>query len=183
MARQRLVLLTESDAEVIRRIGRKLDALDGPGVTNAPDGVTIAPTPPRGKTRPEGRRDPRRVMTVVIDSIANDTLSVKRIDADGDPEGDAFTVAKPWKLRHDADEYPDVSALTTTNAQEVEVTSGGEDYTWLVTPTYSVGDHIVIGRAWTGLDDGGTPAEPIRWIDLNVDARAWATPCEAEEEE
>ena len=123
-----------------------------------------------------------RVITVVIDSIANDTLGVKRIDDDGVAIGDAFTVAKPWKLRHDADEYPDVSALTTTNAQEVEVTSGGEDYDWLVTPTYSTGDYIVVARAHTGLDDGGTPAQPIRWIDANVDARAWATPCEVEEE-
>lgn len=95
---------------------------------------------------------------------------------DGTTEGtDAINVAKPWKLRHDADNYEDVTSLSTTSASEVDVDDGGggEDAeTWVVTPSYQADDEIYALRVpGTGVT---VSSVELGLVDLNIDGRAWA---------
>ena len=105
--------------------------------------------------------------------ITNDTLVVQRLDGDGVRVGSSMIVAKPYKLRHVAANYEWATSITSTDTNTVEASDGTNTYTWRVTPDgYAVGDIIYIQRVqYTGV----TVGSDLKWIDLNVDGRAWAT--------
>lgn len=108
-----------------------------------------------------------------ITGVFNDYLMVKRTDANGEVVGEAFAVAKPYKLRHVVGNYPLITSLTTNDENEVEVSDGSTTETWNVYPaTYAVDDPVYILRVGhTGVEVEGAD---LKWIDLNVDGRAWA---------
>ena len=95
---------------------------------------------------------------------------------DGTTEGtDAINVAKPWKLRHDADNYETVTSVSTTSASEIDVDDGGggaDAETWVVTPSYQADDEIYALRVpGTGVT---VSSVELGLVDMNIDARAWA---------
>ena len=123
-----------------------------------------------------------QVLTAKITALANDYVTCKLVDDTGAVVGDDFDVAKPWKLRHLAAEYDGVDSITT-GADSNTVTAGAsaeDDETWKVRQPYKVDDVIIIGRVQH--TDVTVSAVELHWIDLNVDARAWVTPCEQEPE-
>lgn len=108
-------------------------------------GNQIIPTNPNGRYQ--------------ITAIANDYLTGKRIDdATGLPAGDAVYIAKKESLRHDADQYPLVTSLTTVDADTVTMV-GAATETAKVTPDWAVGLIIAVERKanGTGVSVGGVP--------------------------
>lgn len=123
---------------------------------------------------------------VAVVEVQNDYLSCKKIDADGKVVGDAFPVAKPPKLRHQAAQYP-TATITTVGAQTIdavgEVDENEVEERWIVTPPYfasglatpSPTALILVARCPGALAAEEVGGETVDWIDLNVDARAWST--------
>ncbi|MEM8739472.1 MAG: hypothetical protein AAGG38_13495 [Planctomycetota bacterium] len=115
-------------------------------------------------------REPRMAE---VTSLGDDYVLVKLVNAGG-VYGPEFAVAKPFMLRHDADRYPNVDTLTSTDTNRVEVEdAGGATESWEIRPwAYHVGDTLMIVRAsHTGLT---VSSQSVQWIDLNIDGRAWA---------
>lgn len=115
----------------------------------------------------------RPIVRMRFKSQGNDYIVCRRWD--GTTEGtEDVRVAKPWKLRHDADNYGTVTSLATTSASEVDVDDGGggEDAeTWIITPSYETNDEIyALAVGGTGVTVSG---DELRFIDMNVDGRAW----------
>ena len=106
-----------------------------------------------------------------IKSEQNDFLTVRKWD--GSEEGTTnILVAKPFKLRHDADNYEGVTGITTTNASTVEATDGTDTETWHVTPSYQVDDVIYVNPVpFTGVESASIE---LKHVDSNRDGRAWA---------
>lgn len=105
-----------------------------------------------------------------VHTVSNDYLVCHTWD--GTTEGtDAINVAKPWKLRHDKDNYAGLTTLTTTNSQEVDVGDGTDTETWVVTPSYEEDDEIyaepVQGSGVT------VSSVDLSLVDMNADGRAW----------
>lgn len=137
------------------------------GVSQIGGGGAIGIDPPR--TVPY-----RPVVRMRFKSEDNDYITCRRWD--GTTEGtEDVLVAKPWKLRHDADNYGTITSLSTTSASEVDVDDGGggeDEETWVVTPSYETNDEIYAHAVnGTGVEVGD---DELRFIDLNIDARAWA---------
>ena len=90
--------------------------------------------------------------------------------ADG---ADDLYVAKPFKLRHVLANYTSLSALTTVDVNEVEVTDAGETKTWTVKQDYDVDSEIYARYVrTTGVAGPGALAD-IAWVDVNTDGREW----------
>ena len=123
-----------------------------------------------GDRRRGGAPSPLR--TYRITGIQNDYLACEAVGPDGETFGPTVNVAKPPKLWHDADQYAGVNSLTTTNAQEVDVDNGAEE-TWVVNHPYAVGDDILASRSVIA-SAVEVSSEPLLWVDMNIDARAWA---------
>jgi hypothetical protein len=160
--------LTRADRDKLNRL---LAMIDGAGGLNiSPDGISV----PQQSTR---RATPQRASQVVrlrFHSEQNDYIVCHAWD--GTNEGtDAINVAKPWTLRHDADNYANVTSLSTTSASEVDVDDGGggeDEETWVVTPSYQADDEIYALRTrGTGVEVSGTE---LGLVDLNHAGRAWA---------
>ena len=169
--------LTRRFREVMQALGEGVlmreDVTFGPNmlVRNFPGGsLHIDAMPGRGEATVN-------IAIAKITILANDYLTVQKVDGAGAGGGSAIVVAKPSKLRHDAAEYPSVTTLTTVAENTVGVTDGSTEETWVVTPTYTVGDYIVIGKtSYTGVSHNG---DDVKFLDLNVDGRAWAKQPEA----
>lgn len=83
------------------------------------------------------------------------------------------SVLRPYELQHDAAQFPAVTTITTTNAQEVIATDGVSSETWKVTPDYVAGTtRIIAMQLYTGETDNAS--ELIKWVDKNWAGRAWA---------
>lgn len=112
------------------------------------------------------------MVLMVIISHENDYLGCRNIDAqsEGDP---VYYVAKPYKLRHVAGNYPNVTALTSQDSSEVDVTVSGNDETWVLPSEldYDIGATIYAMRV--PATDVLRNNEELTWIDCNVDGRAW----------
>lgn len=166
-----------TDYFVLTREDRdKLDKMLGwfygaDGINLTPDGLSVPQVRPVVAAALAGGA---RVTRLRFHSEENDYIICHSWD--GTTEGTtAIYVAKPWKLRHDADNYEDVTSLSTTSASEVDVDDGGggEDAeTWIVTPSYQADDEIYAIRVpGTGVT---VSSVELGLIDLNVDGRAWA---------
>ena len=124
----------------------------------------------RGLGSPAGRGGPTQLMCEIT-ALANDDLTVRRLDASGAMIGAAFDAAKPFELRHVAANYDWPTGLTTTNTNEVEVTDGTDTYTWIVTPIYRVGDPIKVEAVpFSGVTVSGSD---LKW-EASASTRTWA---------
>lgn len=66
----RLHLITDADFQELRRLKRKVDTIDGRGVVNTPQNVSINPPPPSpGGGGDEGRRRPSLLIPIQITAI------------------------------------------------------------------------------------------------------------------
>jgi len=111
----------------------------------------------------------------VITSIANDYLVCREFDGTAQGTSDVY-ISRPYLLRASMESRNGVS-YTYSNSQTREATDGVDTETQEVTPDYVVDDEIYAIR---GIVRGsGVSSEPagnrkIEWLDLNIDARAWA---------
>lgn len=112
---------------------------------------------------------------VKITATANDYITVKRVDRSGAETGSEFNVAKPEQLRHDAAFYPPVDNVSGSGQEgnAMTATGGGNTEEWEVRPwKYEAGRYLTVApTGFSGVSVGGND---LKWIDLNVDGRAWA---------
>ena len=116
---------------------------------------------------PRKKANRREIAKMFVVDEQNDYLECERVDGDGQTE----YVAKPYKLRHNADNYSEASAITTVSVNQVTATVGGDSESWVIAHTYQVGDPILVVWDDTGVQAGDTN---IYYLDMNVDARHWA---------
>jgi len=97
---------------------------------------------------------------------------------DGSFEGETLYIAKPFKLRNSiTTETIDSNVITYsyTSTTEREATNTTPDpdevETQVVTPYYLEDDELFCGAVNSGVV--GPDSEPLKYIDLNLDARAW----------
>jgi len=85
-------------------------------------------------------------------------------------------VAKPYKLRHILANYDSLATLITVSESRVTVTGApsASPETWSVTPAYDAYDDLFIMSGHAGGTGVEVAGEELAWLDLNVDARAWA---------
>jgi hypothetical protein len=148
------------------RMNRELAPIDRMRIA----GAEIPPAPPKPIFAPVPG------LWVKLVAEFNDYLEVQAANGTTDAIAPGtFYIAKPYKLQHDADHYESVTSLSTTNPDEVEVDDGGggEDAeTWLVTPSYQVGDFLYATHSTgTGITVDGVLLD---LVDFNADGRAWA---------
>lgn len=112
-----------------------------------------------------------RLTTMRIKTLHNDYLTCRTWDGVNEGSVD-MRVAKPWKLRHVAANYPDVTSVTTTNTNAMTATgTPTEDVVIPDQLAYAIND--VIYAQHVGYTGVTVASEPLQWIDTNVDARAW----------
>jgi hypothetical protein len=108
-----------------------------------------------------------------IQVIGIDSLSC--IQVDGEAVETNVEVAKPFMLRGTLEEHGDVTFTFVSETERTAAATGEADETQVIVPAYEVDDFIIGIRKITGgtelLDSEGNA---IQWIDLNIDARAWA---------
>ena len=105
-----------------------------------------------------------------VTAIANNYLTCRTWD--GTTQGTVdILVAKPPMLRHVLANYPQLSSLTTVNAQQVTAIAGAVSETWKVTPLYTVGTEIHAFVTATGVV---VATIELTLMDANHSARAWA---------
>lgn len=83
--------------------------------------------------------------------------------------GDPVKIAKPRMLQHRLHHYPQLTGLSTIDAQTIDVYTAAAQGRWIITPAYAVGDLILAAAYATTLS---LPAD-VPLVDLNADARAW----------
>jgi len=120
------------------------------------------------------------IMQARLVSVEDDTLQV--VTWDGTSEGaDEITVAKPFLLRRtpfDGETWNGVNyTYTSATARTGDDGTNTEDQ--VVVPPYVADDLIYIVRVLGGTDTVDGADAPVLWLDLNVDARAWAKQAEA----
>lgn len=134
----------------------RVERLERRGLGNIDQSVLIAP-----------------LFAFQISSIQGDYLEGVLLDNGATVTTTIYNIAKPWLLRQSLASRDGVS-FTYTTSQEKTATDSPTVETWVVTPSYVVGDIIYATRVANrmGVDDSG--GDEILWLDVNVDARAWA---------
>lgn len=101
-------------------------------------------------------------------------------EPDLDPEPTPrIQVARPFMLRTSLTSHGGVTFAYTDNVTRVASASGLDDETQVIVPSYELDDELLIMRGING-DTGviGEGSTVIEWIDMNIDARAWAKQAE-----
>lgn len=112
-----------------------------------------------------------------VKSVEADYLTCRTVTSAGVGTVDV-PVAKPYLLRNAIVSRTVSGAVITytyTNTQERVATKTPDTETQVVVPRYEATDRIFAARAVggaTGVKDANK--NPVRWLDLNLDARAWA---------
>lgn len=104
---------------------------------------------------------PSGIYSAEVTAIGDNTLTCFLV---GDVDEEPITVARPFGLRRTDYEGGD---YTYVNAQERTHTE--DETTEKVTPSYAVGNLILVTRP-----ANGTGVNGVEWIDLNNSGRAWA---------
>lgn len=112
---------------------------------------------------------PLIIQRFVVSSVAGDYVVCTRDDASG-----TVNVAKPYQLRNSITSRNGVT-YTYTTTQERDGTDGSNDETQVVTPSYVAGDVIFAVGPVVG---GTSVTDALKWVDMNVDGRAWAVKSE-----
>ncbi len=97
------------------------------------------------------------------------------VEFDGTDEGDPISVAKPYQLRGSLVAHNSVTYVHDSTTQRTGSAAGEDDEIQVIVPAYVVDDIIIAFQNIVG----GTSAKDLKgktfkWMDLNVDARAWA---------
>lgn len=111
------------------------------------------------------------LLRAAVFSVEADHLVCVRDDGG---EGATLLVAKPYQLRNSIESRDGVT-YTYTNTQERDGDDGVTQETQVVTPSYVVDDIIFVVGPVTG---GTGVADALKWLDLNLDGRAWAVKAE-----
>lgn len=111
----------------------------------------------------------------VITEVAGDYLVCREFDGTQQGDQNVF-VAKPPLLRNSLGSRASIT-YTYANVDERTADNSAETEDQVVVPSYAVDDEIYAVRGLvrgSGVlsDPGGT--QKIEWLDLNLDARAWA---------
>lgn len=115
---------------------------------------------------------PFRVRCLRVHTVENDYIICHTWD--GTTEGTkAINVAKPFKLRHNASNYPGVSAVATVNANALTATISGNDESWVLPSELTYTDNDVIYAASVPFTGVTVSSNDLKLIDLNIDGRAW----------
>ena len=156
------------------REGQEISAREWNLITEAINRANTGVNGARAVTFSAADRNKKPFRQVKIKTILANHLAC--VEFDGTDEGDPINVAKPYQLRgsllaHDTRTF--VHPTTTTRTASV---AGEDDESQVIVPEYVVDDVIVAIQNIVG---GNSAKDPIdgksfRWMDLNVDARAWA---------
>lgn len=120
---------------------------------------------------------PLKVLRCEVVSLDGDFIVCTRAGADATVG--TFNVAKPYLLRNSITSRDGVT-YTYTTTEERNATNGPISETHVVTPPYVVGDTlfaigpIVDGPGVTPVTNADATVTAYRWLDMNVDGRAWA---------
>lgn len=107
-----------------------------------------------------------------VKSVEADYLTCRTVTSAGVGTVDVL-VAKPYLLRNAIVSRNGIT-YSYASTQERTATKSPDTETQVVVPVYVAGDRIFAARAVggaTGVKDG---TRPVRWLDMNIDARAWA---------
>jgi hypothetical protein len=120
------------------------------------------------------------IACVQIQSVGQDHYSVKLWDLDTEAvTGDAFNVAKPTKLRGTITaETINAVAITydytgfTTSYMQREADDGTNSEKQVIVPYILTNDLLWVANV--GVTGVVVSSVDVAWLDLNIDARAWA---------
>jgi hypothetical protein len=100
---------------------------------------------------------------------------IKVLTWDGATEGTTeIVVAKPYLLRRSITSWNGIS-YTYTSDSERTATKSPDSETQVIVPAYVADDILYIVRvSQFGTDVDDPDGNPVYWLDLNVDGRAWA---------
>jgi len=159
-------ILNQTDVNTLKRVIRKVDHTRQAGVTSTPHGISTYDGPADGFSN---KRSSRPLKRFRIKTVNNDTLTC--VTWDGTLEGaENIEVAKPWKLQHVLSNYGSITTISSVSSTEITVGDGTTSETWVVTPSYEVDDEIYADSNVSG----GVYHATARYIDVNIDGRAWA---------
>lgn len=105
-----------------------------------------------------------------IATISGDYLACYRIDGTGAVSTATINIARPKLLRNSMTSRGSAT-YSYSGTDEREATVGGDTEDQVVVPAYLADDEIYAVRAPRG--GTGVSDAPL-WLDMNVDARAWA---------
>jgi hypothetical protein len=112
------------------------------------------------------------VLQVNVVEQGGDWLKV--LTWNGADEGtDLIYVAKPYLLRRSRATWYGITYTYTTDSERT-ATKGVDTETQVIVPAYVADDVLYIVRPYGGTDTVDDDDQPIVWLDLNVDGRAWA---------
>jgi len=110
---------------------------------------------------------------VKIKGILDDHLSC--VEFDGTNDGDPINIAKPYQLRRSLLTHNDVTFVHSSATQRTASAAGEDDETQVIVPAYVIDDIIIaFQNILGGTNAKDLDGKPFRWMDLNIDARAWA---------
>ena len=174
-----MIQVTEQDKAILRQLKRKVDTLDGPGVWNSPDNISMLEM--RGATGKELVEAGSGVGMFQVTLVGNDVLVAKSWDGEKVASSEV-SVVKPMLLRstgiHSAGTFVQLNgsfSYAYTNAQERVVTNTADSTTetQVIVPAYETVYPFNVIWAVKGISGGVNGGEEI-WLDLNVAGRAWA---------
>ena len=112
------------------------------------------------------------VLQVNVVEQGGDWLKV--LTWNGADEGtDLIYVAKPYLLRRSLTSWNGITFTYSSNFERT-ATKGGDTEDQVMVPAYVADDILYIVRPYGGTDTVDPVGQPIVWVDLNVDGRAWA---------
>ena len=112
------------------------------------------------------------VLQVNVVEQGGDWLKV--LTWNGADEGaDLIYVAKPYLLRRSLTSWNGLTFTYSSNFER-EATDGVDTEDQIIVPAYVTDDILYIVRPYGGTDTVDPGGQPIVWVDLNVDGRAWA---------
>ena len=176
------IQVTERDRTILRQLKRKVDTLDGPGVWNSPDNISmLAEGRLQGAAGQELIESGGSVSMFQVTAVGNDVLTAKSWDGIK-VATTGVSVAKPMLLRstgiHNAGTFVQLNgsfSYAYTNAQERVVTNTADSTTetQVIVPAYET--VYPFNLIWAVKDiAGGVNGGDEIWLDLNVAGRAWA---------
>jgi hypothetical protein len=99
---------------------------------------------------------------------------IKVLTWDGTSEGtDPIYVAKPYLLRRSLASWNGLTFTYSSNFER-EATDGVDTEDQVIVPAYVPDDILYVIRPYGGTGTVDPDTQPIVWLDLNVDGRAWA---------
>ena len=109
-----------------------------------------------------------KIQKFIVTSDQGDYLLCEHFDGTG-----SVAIAKPYLLRRSITSRASIT-YTYASAAERTATSGATTETQVIVPSYVADDVIYAAMPITGDTDVLVSGQPVDWIDLNLDARAWA---------